>query len=82
MITVLHPEVKFGTNRKDENGEAIYELATVVKHPRKGIPCWHWEAPDVRPEEGEYWNSRGIGYDLTLLRYSCCLLPSGPAALS
>lgn len=59
------PEVKFGTNRKDENGEAIYELATVVKHPRKGIPCWHWEAPDVRPEEGEYWNSRGIGYDLS-----------------
>lgn len=25
----------------------------------------HYVAPDKRPEEGEYWNSRGIGYDLS-----------------
>ena len=25
----------------------------------------HYVAPDERPEEGEYWASRGIGYDLS-----------------
>ena len=25
----------------------------------------HYVAPDERPEEGEYWSSRGIGYDLS-----------------
>lgn len=25
----------------------------------------YYVAPDKRPEEGEYWNSRGIGYDLS-----------------
>lgn len=25
----------------------------------------HYVAPDDRPEEGEYWTSRGIGYDLS-----------------
>ena len=25
----------------------------------------YYVAPDSRPEEGEYWNSRGIGYDLS-----------------
>ena len=25
----------------------------------------HYVAPDERPEEGEYWTSRGIGYDLS-----------------
>jgi hypothetical protein len=35
------------------------------EHPRKGTP-WHpWIAPDPRPEYGEYWNPRGIGYDLS-----------------
>ena len=35
------------------------------KHPRKGIP-WHpYDFPDPRPEYGEYWSPRGIGYDLS-----------------
>lgn len=32
-------------------------------HPRSGVHAWHWEPKDVRPEEGEYWSSRG--YDLS-----------------
>lgn len=41
------------------------EEAIKIDHPRKGIPPWHWEPKDVRPEEGEYWHSRGVGYDLS-----------------
>lgn len=61
----VKPEVQFGTGRKDKNGKDIMEYATLIKHPRKGIPAWHWELPDVKPEDGEYWTSRGIGYDLS-----------------
>lgn len=32
---------------------------------RSDVPAWHWEPKDVRPEEGEYWSSRGVGYDLS-----------------
>lgn len=39
--------------------------AELQKHPRKGIP-WHpYVFPDPRPEYGEYWSPRGIGYDLS-----------------
>ena len=55
----------FGTGRKDEDGEEIIEYPIIIPHPRRGIASWHWEAPDVRPEYGEYWSSRGIGYDLS-----------------
>lgn len=34
-------------------------------HPRSGVSAWHWEPKDIRPEEGEYWSSRGVGYDLS-----------------
>lgn len=59
------PEVKYGTDRKDADGNTIMETAIFIKHPRKGIEAWHWEAPDVRPKYGEYWSPRGIGYDLS-----------------
>lgn len=37
----------------------VMESAIKIEHPRKGIPAWNWEPVDERPEEGEYWNSRG-----------------------
>lgn len=50
--------------RDDKTGVTYYP--EVQEHPRKGIP-WHpyiW--PDPKPENGgEYWTSRGIGYDLS-----------------
>lgn len=57
--------VGFGTGRKDENGNDICEYPTLIIHPRKDIPAWHYEYPDSKPECGEYWSSRGIGYDLS-----------------
>lgn len=57
--------IGFGTDKKDENGNTIFEYPERQEHPRKGIP-WHpWVAPDPRPEYGEYWSPRGIGYDLS-----------------
>lgn len=48
----------------DENHNLYFP--EVEEHPRKGIP-WHpYEWPDPKPESGgEYWTSRGIGYDLS-----------------
>lgn len=46
-------------NPSDPNSEWVKEEAIRIDHPRKGIPPWHWEPKDVRPEEGEYWSSRG-----------------------
>lgn len=57
--------VGFETNRKDKNGNTIMEYPVLSPHPRKGIQSWHWEAPDLKPEYGEYWSPRGIGYDLS-----------------
>lgn len=54
----------FGTSRKDKDGKDIMELPILIPHPRKGIPKWKWELPDIRPRYGEYWQSRGVGYDL------------------
>ena len=42
----------------------VMEQAIRIPHPRAGIPSWHWMPKDERPEEGEYWSSRGVGYDL------------------
>lgn len=57
--------IGFGTGEKDSEGKQFFEYPKLQQHPRKGIP-WHpWVQPDPRPEEGEYWNSRGIGYDLS-----------------
>lgn len=59
-------QIGFGTNKKDDKGETIFDYPELQEHPRKGTP-WHpYVWPDPRPEGGgEYWNSRGIGYDLS-----------------
>lgn len=57
--------IGYGTGRKDSNGETIFEYPELQKHPRKGTPWHKWVQPDPRPEYGEYWNPRGIGYDLS-----------------
>lgn len=62
---ITKSSVRFNTGRKDENGDDIFERPVFISHPRNGIPCWHYEKPDIRPEYGEYWNPRGIGYDLS-----------------
>lgn len=59
------PEIQIGTGRKDKDGKDIMEYPILIPHPRKGIPKWHYELPDIRPEYGEYWQPRGIGYDLS-----------------
>lgn len=54
-----------GIGRVNESGESTCEYPELQQHPRKGIP-WHpYVFPDSRPEYGEYWNPRGIGYDLS-----------------
>ena len=55
-----HPE-----NPSDPNSESVMEYAHRIAHPRSGVSAWHWEPKDIRPEEGEYWSSRGVGYDLS-----------------
>ena len=57
--------IGFGTGKKDEEGKTIFEYPELQEHPRKGIACHSWEQPDNRPEHGEYWTPRGIGYDLS-----------------
>lgn len=57
-------KVKIGTNRKASNNEDIMENIPQISHPRKGVNKWHYELPDIRPDYGEYWTPRGIGYDL------------------
>lgn len=43
-----HPE-----NPSDPKSEYVMEYARRIPHPRSGIPAWHWEPKDVRPEEGD-----------------------------
>lgn len=62
---ITESSVGFGTGRKDNDGKDVTEYPKLISHPRKGIPKWHYEIPDVRPEYGEYWRPRGIGYDLS-----------------
>lgn len=52
-------------NPSDPNSEWVKEEAIRIDHPREGISPWHWKPKDIRPEEGEYWSSRGVGYDLS-----------------
>lgn len=47
-----HPE-----NPSDPKSEYVMEYARRIPHPRSGIPAWHWEPKDVRPDEGECWGS-------------------------
>lgn len=62
---ITKSEIGFGTGRKDKDGQSIVEYPKVIPHPRKGIPCWHYEYPDLKPKCGEYWKPRPIGYDLS-----------------
>lgn len=50
---------------ENPRSEYVMEQAIRIPHPRAGIPSWHWMPKDERPKEGEYWNSRGVGYDLS-----------------
>lgn len=50
---------------ENPRSEYVMEQAIRIPHPRIGIPSWHWMPKDERPEEGEYWSSRGVGYDLS-----------------
>lgn len=56
---------KFGTGRKEKDGRDIMEIIRCAEHPRLGFSKWKYERPDVKPEYGEYWSPRGIGYDLS-----------------
>ena len=49
--------------RYGQAGKFVYP----IEHPRKitGVKKHAFHAPDVRPEVGEYWSPRGIGYDLS-----------------
>lgn len=39
---------------------------SLQEHPRYGILKHKYTRPDIRPETGgEYWNPRGVGYDLS-----------------
>lgn len=58
-------EIGYGTGKKDSNGKTIFEYPELQQHPRKGTPWHKWVQPDPRPEYGEYWSPRGIGYDLS-----------------
>lgn len=49
---------------KDQNQENIFYYPLLTKHPREGTPKHVYVRPDLRPEYGEYYNPRGIGYDL------------------
>lgn len=63
---IINSPVGFNTGKYDDLGHDIFEYPIVQEHPRTGIP-WHpWVPEDPRPENGgEYWKSRGIGYDLS-----------------
>lgn len=57
--------IGFATDKVDKNGCTVYEYPKLQRHPRKGIPSHPWVQKDIKPEYGEYWTSRGIGYDLS-----------------
>ena len=53
--------------RTDENGNKIREKPILISHPRKGMKHWNYVAEDAKPDsmEGEYWKSKGVGFDLS-----------------
>jgi hypothetical protein len=60
-------KIGYGVKRVGIKGEyTVTEHLPVTPHPRTGIPKWHYENPDIKPENGgEYWSPRGVGYDLS-----------------
>lgn len=63
-ITSMNCKVVYATGRRDKDGKEIREKPTLIEHPRKGMPFWHYESEDIRPEDidGEYWQSGMLGY--------------------
>lgn len=56
----------FGTGRKNPDGTDEVEYPVRIPHPRAAIAKHAYQWPDPRPKGGgEYWKSRGIGYDLS-----------------
>ena len=53
---------RIGFGSSDDSPAFYPELQT---HPRRGIPSHEYVRPDVRPDVGEYWSPRGVGYDLS-----------------
>lgn len=53
------------TECKDRYYVAYNGHQDIVSHPRNNIPFHDYESPDLRPDYGEYWKSRGVGYDLS-----------------
>jgi len=70
---IVHEEAKqenitisYSSGDKDSNGKDIMFTPIIINHPRKAIIGHKFIYPDIRPEgEGEFWNARGIGYDLS-----------------
>lgn len=52
-------------NNSIGNNPERMEAPIIIPHPRKGNNKWCYEKPDIKPEVGEYWSSRGLGYDLS-----------------
>lgn len=52
-------------NPSSLKSDYAFEYSTLIPHPRKEIAKWHWMPRDIRPEEGEYFSSRGVGCDLS-----------------
>lgn len=67
--SVVVNKPQYSVRKKDisnpQSSDYIMEEAIEISHPRIGKDKWHWEPEDIKPVEGEYWNSRGIGYDLS-----------------
>lgn len=57
--------IGYSTGAFDNEGRPLFEYPVLHRHPRHCIPSHKWIQLDVRPEYGEYWRSRGIGYDLS-----------------
>jgi|GEM_PF-1107517 len=49
---------------QDEHKNDIFYYPEYEKHPREGTPKHKYVGPDLRPEYGEYYSPRGLGYDL------------------
>lgn len=56
---IYKSEIGIGT------ADGSFEYPEVQEHPRKGTAKHQYIKPDIRPEYGEYWSPRGIGYDLS-----------------
>lgn len=65
QVSMICEYAGYPEDPENPRSEYVMEQAIRIPHPRAGIPSWHWMPKDERPKEGEYWNSRGVGYDLS-----------------